>query len=324
MNAFARSWEVSKATFSVMLKNKKMFWFVILDIILSISAFIPALIFGLMLAIIAPGENLPVTILIIFILIGYFIAYFFTVFADVAVVYTAKREFENSHANTGEILKFTFSRLKAIISWTLINGTVGLVLKMSKGKGGDTSRNRGFNMNSASRGLMGSLLGAAWSILIVFVIPSIVYENKGSIHAIKTSFNTVKETWGELLIRWFGLGMVQGLVTTAGFLLFGFIGFIGFDFGITPLLIFAIVSFFLFSVSVTIIFAIANQVFDTALYEYVHNKKIPSGYTEENLKNAFMSPSQLFNQNQQPNQPSQFNQNQQQFNQNQQFNQFQQ
>ena len=280
MNVFSRSWEVTKSTFSVMLKNKKMFWFAIADGFLSVLAFAPAIFVGIMLAFI---DGAPGTLFILSIIFGYFLAYFFTVFFDVAVVYTAKREFSNKHANTGEILGFTFSRLKPIIGWTLINGTIGLVLKGAKGKGRNGQRNAG-------GGIISNLLGAAWSILTIFVIPNIVYENKGPINAIKDSFATVKRTWGELLVRWFGLGIAESLVLIPGLVLFGLIGFLGFELGITPLLAGAIILFVIYSIVVAVVFTIANQVFDTALYEYVKNGKVPANYKEDTLKNAFKSP----------------------------------
>ena len=283
MNVFERSWEVTKSTFSVMLKNKKMMWFAIADAVLSVMVFIPAIFIGLMIGGIFQGNG-ATSFLVISLLLAYFLAYFFTVFFDVAVVYTAKREFANKHATTGEIIRFTFTRMKAIIGWTLINGTVGMVLKAAKGKSSQNSRGRGM-----ATGLIANLLGAAWSILTIFVIPSIVYENKGPINAIKSSFHTVKKTWGELIIRWFGLGIVESGVMTLGLIVFGLIGFIGYDLGSIYILAGAIMLFVIYAIVVAIVFAIANQVFDTALYEYVHKGKVPGSYKEETLKNAFRS-----------------------------------
>ncbi|MFW5852764.1 MAG: DUF6159 family protein, partial [Nanoarchaeota archaeon] len=224
MNVFERSWEVTKATFSVMLHNKKMIWFAVADAVLSVLAFIPAIVIGLMLGGVVQGKG-ATSVLMLSILAAYFIAYFFTVFFDVAVVYTAKREFEKKHATTGEIISFTFKRMKSIIGWALINGSVGLILKSLKG------RSRNGRSNPIGH-LLSGLLSSAWSVLIIFVIPSIVYENKGPIKAVKTSFNTVRRTWGELLIRYFGLGLVQGGVVFVGLLVFSIVGFIGYDLGL--------------------------------------------------------------------------------------------
>ncbi len=281
MNVFERSWEVTKATFSVMLHNKKMIWFAVADAVLSVLAFIPAIVIGLMLGGVVQGKG-ATSVLMLSILAAYFIAYFFTVFFDVAVVYTAKREFEKKHATTGEIISFTFKRMKSIIGWALINGSVGLILKSLKG------RSRNGRSNPIGH-LLSGLLSSAWSVLIIFVIPSIVYENKGPIKAVKTSFNTVRRTWGELLIRYFGLGLVQGGVVFVGLLVFSIVGFIGYDLGLVYIMAGAFVLFIIYSIIVGIIFAVANQVFDTALYEYVHHGKVPGEYKEETLKHAFKS-----------------------------------
>lgn len=279
-NVFKRSWEVTKITFSVMLKNKKMFWFVVLDDILSLMSFLPLVIVALIAAGLI-GPDMPVAPLFaIAMLVGYFLSYIFTVFFDVCTVYTAKREFSGEHANTGSILGFAFSRLPRIIMWALFSGTVGLLLKAVK-------KRKGRGISGILSSLAGGLLSMAWSIVTVFVIPEIVYRDSRPITAIKNSFNTVKQTWGELLIRWFGLNVIQSIVSFISFASFGLLGFTAFEMGMIGLMISAIVGFILVQVLIVATFAIANQVYDTALYEYAHTGRVPGSYSEEMLKDAF-------------------------------------
>ena len=279
-NIFKRSWEVTKVTFSVMLKNKKMFWFVIVDNVLSLMAFIPLILVGLFIGGLIPGDIPMVPFIAASLLVGYFLSYIFTVFFDVCTVYAAKKEFSDDHAETGEIISFAFSRLGRIILWALLSGTVGLALKAMKGKGGRGGR-------GMARRAAGGILGTAWSILTIFVIPEIVYRDSRPIAAIKNSFGTVKKTWGELLIRWFGLNMVEGIISVVFLLFFGVIGFTGLELGIQGLLVAAFLGYIIVQIPIVITFAIANQVYDAALYEYAHTGKVPGSYDEDMLKNAF-------------------------------------
>ena len=282
-NVFKRSWEVTKVTFSVMLKNKKMFWFVVVDNVLSLMAFIPLIIVGLLIGGLLPGDIPIAPFIAASLLVGYFLSYIFTVFFDVCTVYAARKEFADDHAETGEIMGFAFSRLGRIIMWALLSGTVGLALKAMKGKG----RRGGRGM---ARRAAGGILGAAWSILTVFVIPEIVYKDSRPIAAIKNSFNTVRKTWGELLIRWFGLNMIEGILSFILLLFFGVIGFSAMEMGMEWLLVVAVLGYIIVQIPIVITFAIANQVYDAALYEYAHTGKVPGSYKEEMLKDAFKDP----------------------------------
>jgi hypothetical protein len=284
MNAFSRSWMITKLTFGVINKDREMIWFAVLSTIFS-TLFTVAMVFPTVVpSLLDEGfssETLEIYQYAI-LFATYFGLAFIATFFNVCVVYTTKVRFEGGNATFDESLKFAFSKIGLIAQWSLISASVGLLLRLLHnlasrlGKVGELVAN-----------IVIGLLGMAWSILTIFVVPVLVYENISPFDAIKKSAEVIKRTWGESLIKTIGLGLVQFLVfiillaTCFGivWVLFQLIGVMGMiiGFGISLLIL-------LFA---GLIFNIANTVFNTALYVYANNQMIAEGFDESVLKGAF-------------------------------------
>ncbi|MBW2457373.1 MAG: hypothetical protein JRI68_22890 [Deltaproteobacteria bacterium] len=134
-------------------------------------------------------------------------------------------------------------------------------------------------------GILVAILGATWSIVTIFVVPAMVYEGLGPIDAIKKSVSTLRQTWGESLIRHFGLGLIQLVFMILGVaiavLLFGVLGPLG-GTGIAIALTITVVYF----LAVILTFTVANTVFNTALYVYA-NGSTPNAFDRSTLEGAF-------------------------------------
>ena len=278
---FSRSWEITKLSFGVMGKDKEMLWFPILSGIFSII-FIIALLFPTIIVGILAGEELvggPFELLILFLI--YLGLAFIATFFNVATVYTAKKRFEGGDATFMESLKFAFSKMWIIFLWALVSAIVGIILRLIEmaaqraGKGGEIAL-------TVIRGI----LGAAWAIVTIFVIPILVYKGHTPFMAIKESTKTIKKTWGESLIRVFGLGAVEFLLIILGVVITILLLFLVAPLGIGAIL--TVLGFgILFIVGVIIVFGIANQIYNTALYVYAETGKIPDGFNKEVLSRAF-------------------------------------
>ena len=284
MNAFSRSWMITKLTFDVINKDRELIGFALLSFtfsaIFSITMIVPSVVPSLM----ESGfdkESLEVYQYVI-LLLTYFGLAFIATFFNVCVVYTTKVRFEGGDATFGESFRFAFSRIWIIAQWSLLSASVGLILRLLH--------------NMASRlGKVGEvvvriivgLLGMAWSILTIFVVPVLVYEEVGQVDAIKRSVDVIKKTWGESLIRAIGLGLIQLLVFVAIiagcaalcyglYAVFDGMGIvIGVVIGIGLLLL------------AGLIFAVANTVYNTVLYVYADSHKVASGFSEVLVKGAF-------------------------------------
>lgn len=282
-NTFKRSWEITKLTFHVMKEDKELILYPILAGIFSLM-FILALLVPTIIVAVFEQAGVPAFGIIEYILlfIVYFGLAFIATFFNTCVVYTAKKRFEGGNATPGETFKFAFSKIHLIAMWSALAATVGLLLRVLE------------NMARKAKGLGGvllhilrSVLGLAWSLVTIFVVPAMVYHDLTPFDAIKKSISVLKKTWGESLVRYLGLGMVQGLVT---FLVLIPIIILSIGFFVTGAFIAVAVMILLAIIwvtMVTMVFNIANSIFNTALYEYASSGNVPGGYTKDMMEHAF-------------------------------------
>lgn len=284
MNAFSRSWMITKLSFSVINKDRELIGFAFLAFIFS-TLFSVAMVFpSIVPTVLEKGmstETLEVYQYAL-IFLTYFGLAFIATFFNVCVVYTTKTRFEGGNATFSESLRFAFSKLKLIFQWSLISATVGLLLRLLQnaasrlGRGGQLIAN-----------ILISLVGFAWSVVTIFVVPVLVYEGLGPIDAIKKSAKVIKETWGESLIRSIGMGLVQIFVFfLLALVTIGLTYVLAKAFALAGLLIGIGVGLLLFLLA-GLIFAVATMVFNTALYVYANSKIIAEGFDEEVVKGAF-------------------------------------
>ncbi len=281
MGAFSRSWQITKLSFSVIGKDKEILLFPVLSSIFSLL-FLLALIFPTIIVGLMAGDEVQFAageyILLFIVYLGLaFIATFF----NVCTVYTAKIRFSGGNATFTESIKFAFSRIHLIFLWALVSATVGIILRLIE--------NMAQKLGSAGKIVLlifRGILSMAWGIATIFVVPSLVYNNLGPFAAIKQSVNTLKRTWGESLIRHFGLGLVQFIFLFIGFIIFLILFLLTSGIGLYALLIVFFLAIVYF-VLVFLIFSAANVIFNTALYEYASTGKIPSGFDTDVLEYAF-------------------------------------
>lgn len=284
MNAFTRSWKITKLTFGVINQDRELLGFAFLSFIFSalftIAMIVPSVVPTLLNEGVAEDSLAVYQYVIIF--LTYFGLAFIATFFNVCVVYTTKIRFEGGNATFGESMRFAFSKMGLIFQWSLLSATVGLLLRILD----HLASNLGKAGQIVASILIG-LLGMAWSIITIFVVPVLVYEGLGPIDAVKKSTQVIKKTWGESLIKHIGLGLVQFFVfvliiaLTVGltFVLSNAFDTIGFVIGIvTGILVLFITG---------LIFSVASTIFNTALYVYANKSLVPTGFDEETVKGAF-------------------------------------
>ena len=287
-NAFSRSWEITKLSFNVMKQDKELLLFPILSgffslLFLAVILF-PSIISGLLKGSIP--EFGAVHIIPFF--MAYFVLSFITVFFNVCVVYTTKTRFEGKNATFGESIKFATSKIHLIFMWSLVSASVGMILRLI-----DNMAQKSAAAGKIIFRIINAILGMMWSIITIFVVPAMVYNGLGPIDSIKKSVEVLKRTWGESLIRYYGLGLVEFLFLIFGFLIL-ILGIIGTTVLVVTLdssswvIILIIAIFVLYSLAVIVIFNVVNSIFNTALYVYASTGKIPAGYSNEIMKGAFV------------------------------------
>ncbi|MBT4174168.1 hypothetical protein HOC80_03455 [archaeon] len=282
-SVFKNSWGITKITFNVMKEDTELIWYPILASIFSVLFILILLVPTLIVSLLA-GEA---QVFGFFEYLAFFAIYFglafIGTFFNVCVVYTAKKRFAGGDAKFMESLKFAFSKIHLIALWSLLAASVGLLLR-----GLESMARKSKGIGSIVIHILRSVLSLAWAIITIFVVPAMVYDDLTPFKAIKKSISVLKKTWGESLVRHFGLGAIQGAITAAIIfpaLIVGALMFLtGNIIGLGFLFLFVVI----LVVLVGMVFTVANAIFNTALYEYASTGNIPAGYSKDIMTYAFI------------------------------------
>lgn len=282
MGRFQRSLDIAKTSFKIVKEEKELIIFPILSIIFS-SVFlliiaIPFLLTSFLNSSSSSGFSL---IHIIMLFIIYFGLAVIATFFNFCVVYTAAEKFSNNEARFRKTISFAFTKIPQIIKWALLSATVGVLLAVIKG-----FARKAKGVGSIALSFFGWILSVSWSIATIFVIPIMVYKNLGPISAVRESISTLKKTWGEKIIGTIGIGLISFIVILIEILIALIITIPLFFLSVTIGVISAVI-FLLIIISTFILFGIAGQIYDTALYVYAETGIVVSDYNEEDLKGAF-------------------------------------
>jgi hypothetical protein len=289
MGVFSRSWALTKLSFSVISDDKELLVFPFL------SAFFSLLVlaaFWLPLRIFVEEPSSINRSSLVFwgaLFLLYFILTLLSTFFSVCAVHIIKKRLEGGTEGLSESFSFAFSRMNLIVSWSLVSATVSTLLRMLESAVNNRRENNPMGMVvELIVGLFVAGLKLSWSIVTLFVIPAMVYKDLGPFEAIKDSTQAIKKTWGESLIRNYGLGFIQFLVLLIGLgvLLLLAIG-LGIGGGSTMSVVIMGALAVAYIVVVVAVFSMANTVYNTALYAYAATGQIPQGFNQEILENAF-------------------------------------
>jgi len=279
MGAFNRSWEITQLAMDVIRKDKELLLFPLIGGIFSIL-FLLAMLFPTVIAHLTAGEAIGFAHYIILFLTYLGLAFIATFF-NTCVVYTTKIRFEHGDATFRESIMFALRKTHKILAWSLVAATMGVLLRML-----DSIAERMGNTGRTILKIINPLIGMVWSIVTIFVIPAMVYHDVGPLDAIAKSVRTLKKTWGESLIRYYGLGFVQfffliiGVAVTIGLFL------LTYQWGKWAVVLTILLAAVYF-IGVILLFNVANQIFNTALYIYADTGKVPLDFDTEHLENAF-------------------------------------
>ncbi len=277
----SRSWDITKKTFSVIRADKEILAFPIIGVIITIILFF-LLFFPFLTAMIVQSTIPPITLLVLFGLVFFFLEIFTGVYSHAAIVHIARTRFEGGDATFMEGVKAAWDKKWQLFQWALLTGTVGLIISTAERQ----AREKGGIIGAIAKILIG-LAGLAWKIVSIFVVPAIVFKGKGPIDSLKSSYHTIKKTWGESLVKYLGLNVFESLVGAIGFIIFAVPGILFFIDGIISLGIIFIILWILFIALTKVVLSAADTVFNTALFMYADTGKVPDAYSKEDLDNAF-------------------------------------
>ncbi|MHA1720792.1 MAG: DUF6159 family protein [Promethearchaeota archaeon] len=286
-NVFSRSWEITKISFRVIGKDKELLIYPILSSIFSLlfsaAMLFPKIIYQIILNGVPDDYfNTLTWVEYLIVFATYLGLALIATFFNVCVVFTVKTRFEGGNATLGSSFRFAFSKFHLIIAWSLLTATVGLLLYIL-----DQFAQSLGNAGKIIVGIIRSIIAMAWNIVTIFVVPAMVYYGLKPKDAIKKSIDTLSKTWGESIVRHYGLGLIQFLLIVLGMVISIVIGILTYPImGIVGIFI-AVGVLIIYILIVLLIFTVATSVYNTALFVYADTGRIPQGYNKELMSNAF-------------------------------------
>ncbi len=316
MNKFQRSWELLKSSLAVMQRNKSLLLFPILTTACTVLV---ALVFLLPVALQPTGHSYlsgdhwkavgnsffaadgwesaasgnlenPVSgggrsvniygvrpLAAAYLALIYFSSMFLATFFNVAFYREIMNGLNGAPVSVSAGLRFACTKWKPIVMWTLFAGLVGWLIKTLEERFGLVGR------------LILRLVGTAWSIACVFVIPVIVTEESAAnpFAVLKQSALTLKKTWGESLIGYAGVSFGGGLVLLLSLVWLG-AGIAACSALHLYWLIALVVATWLAGMFVWgYLLGVASQIFRCALYVYASQGTLPAPYTQEMMALAW-------------------------------------
>jgi len=280
IESLKRSWNLTKESWQVLVKDKELMIFPILSAIVTlivIASFVApvSLFWGALEKNFSFDETTRNVVGAIILFCFYFITYFVIIFFNVAILECVSMRFGGGDPKFKDGLDAGFRNLGRIAQWAFLSGVIGVILNQIERKLGFIG------------GIIRRLLGGAWTIVTFFAVPVMIYEKTSPWQAMKRSGSIIKKTWGESLTAYIGLGAVQGLLVFLSII--PLMGGVALAVATKNFVILAVIGglVVLFWIAMAIVFSTLKQIFRAALYVYATTGEVPSVFSQDNIKGAF-------------------------------------
>ena len=207
----------------------------------------------------------------------YFLSMLLATFFNVAFYHEILKALKGEAVSIRAGLSFACTKWKPILMWTLFAGLVGLIIRTLEER-----------LSFIGQWIVG-LIGLAWSVASVFVIPVIITEETtvNPLNMLKSSALTLKKTWGESLIGYVGLQFGSLLILLGSVAYFAVA--VMASIWLNNFWILAVTGF-LWLVGIIVfgyVTSVASQVYRCALFVYASEGTVPEPYNLELLQMAW-------------------------------------
>jgi len=270
---FTRSWDLVKASASVLRSDKELMLFPLISGLATLVVLATFLVPMFALRVFAEGFGLGAAV---FGFLFYFVQYSVIIFFNCALIGAAMIRLDGGDPTLGDGFRVAKSRIPQILGYAAISATVGVLLQSLKN-----------NKNNFLVRLLGSGLGVAWTLATFLVVPVLVSRNIGPIDALKESVTLLKRTWGENAVGQAGIGAAFGLITF-GVVLVGIAATV-LAAQVAWSLAIAVGALFLLGVLLLGIYQAAlSGIYSAALYRYAVAHETPAAFRDTDLAHAFL------------------------------------
>lgn len=274
---FSRSWNLVKASASVLKQDKELLVFPLLSsaalVVVTLAFIVPVIGLGTLDAIKSEAQMEVAGYVIAFFF--YFSQYFVIFFFNSALVGAAMIRLEGGDPTVRDGLRIAGSKFGVILAYAAIAATVGMVLRIIQERVGFIGK------------IIVALIGVGWNLATYLVVPVLVHEQVGPIQAIKESASLFKKTWGESVIGQAGLGLAFSLIFFAVVLVgAGLIGLAAMTKSIGLVITMVVVTVLAVAITALVQAALAG-IYAAALYRYATTGEGSVGFEAQTMKLAF-------------------------------------
>ena len=201
-----RSFELVKASWRILMEDKKLLAFPIMSGIITllvVATFVVPLIISNGAYSLATDSVTGIVLLFLFYLVCYFVVIFF----NVGLISCVHAKLNGKDMTVREGLSAAGRHLGSIVAWAVIAATVGLILHMIEDRAGLLGQ------------IAAAVVGGVWSLVTLFVMPVLAFEDKNVFSAMKESLELFKKTWGESVVGTISITLIFGAIGVVGLLL---------------------------------------------------------------------------------------------------------
>ena len=277
-----RSWELVKISGGVLMQDKELLLFPVVSAIAGVLLFTGLVIPGALAmkwtVVTTPGSWHAHAdgggLMLGGAMLWYFSTAFVATFMNAALVACVRKRLAGGDPTIGYGLAEAGKRTGPILGWSLLTTSVGILLRFMA----LAVRKRGGVLGLIGQILIG-LIGFAWTIGTMFVVPVMIVEGTGVFGSFKRSIELLRRTWGEQLVMNTSIGLVFtylhgaviGLVAVAALVLRS----------VTSIPMWPVIA--AGCVAVTLLFVVQatlTGIFNTVLYGFATGETIPDEFAE--------------------------------------------
>ena len=261
-NSLRTSWQLTKASWRVLMQDKELLWMPVLSFLASLIAVLSIL--GLNLAL-TPElfvDEVWSPVNTVLALLLYIALAFVGVYFHAATVAGAHERLAGGDPTVGSALRAAGRAWKRLLLWAIIVATVNLILQAIREKGGAAGR------------IVANIGGTAWNLATFFVVPNLLFTDDGVGASLGRSGRIFKQRWGEAITGHIGIGMAMALIFIAWVTLgmyvmgaFGLLGKVGFVVGL--------LTYFGGMLAIGLVGTVLSAIYKTALYRYAQGQATP-------------------------------------------------
>lgn len=202
MGRIARGWALSKKSFALVEHDRRLLLFPLISILATGTAAV--IVFAPVVAWWeSSGGDVP---WIVGAVVGFYVLNVISTFFGVAFIAVARTSLQGGAWTMADGWRCARTRLVPILLWSVVATLVGLLLQaLERVRGGAL-------VNVVARWI----IGAAWSLATLFIVPVLALEGGSPFAAAKRSVEIVRKRWGEGVAGSLTIGGIFSLVFLAG------------------------------------------------------------------------------------------------------------